>query len=161
MIPLSNLDIDQFKHALVEEGLDAGDLDADAVESLIKNPILEPIFPMVVLVFAFLKDIIDAGGATVILIPLTTTTSIAISASLIAWVLGKANVGGGGAWWKKFLLRKILQRMGFVIVLEMIPGLQIIPATTLFVFWVYSNEKNMHDAVKGAMEKMKHLLPQF
>ncbi len=133
---------------------DKGENFEDGDEKLLaSNPPQKPSFPYIIMMLAISKDLIDIpGDLSGIGIIATTAFSFVISLVLFMWVLGKL----GGGWWKKKIIRWLWKRYVYTIILEFIPGFQIIPATTIFVFMAYHHEKKIVKLLNLALEEFRN-----
>lgn len=126
-------------------------LSTDEIKGILKDPPGEPVFPMLMFVGAAMKDVVDSADISGIGIVVTTVFSIIFNTFLFIWVRSRGGSGGVS----KAMIRKILQRLAATIVVEFIPLLKIIPATTLFVLWVHSQDKALFTFIRGVMGRMK------
>jgi hypothetical protein len=148
----NNPDLD-LDNAINEAKLSKNDLGLsnDQVKQIWKDPPGEPIFPMLMFISAFIKDVVDTADITGVGIILTTAFSLVFNTILFVWVIGRGGTGGAS----KVVVKRVLRRLPFTVVVEFIPGLKIIPATTLFVLWVHSKEMKFSVFFRDLLERMK------
>lgn len=146
---------DNFKEEYGEE--DAID-ENDFREININKP-EEPGFPYFIFGLSLLKDGLDiviaiisiftAGIALTILIWIIWISSLIIGVIIWIWIFSKAP----------FQRKKIFQKMKTSLIgsfiLEMIPGLDAIPSTSINVFLIYKHEKEITTKTAGILEKLK------
>jgi hypothetical protein len=114
-----------------------------------KTPL--PPFPYFIFTIAVLKDIVDViATITVVGIVLSMALSFLFALILFMWTMGKMS----GGWWKKKLINYILVRYGITIIIEFIPGVNIIPTTTIFILMAHYRETKIVKLMNLALEKM-------
>lgn len=110
-----------------------------------------PPFPYFIFTIAVLKDIIDViATITVVGIVLSVALSFLFALILFFWTMGKMS----GGWWKKRLIKYLLIRYGITIAIEFIPGVNIIPTTTIFILMAHYHETKIVKLLNTALEKM-------
>lgn len=111
----------------------------------------KPSFPYLIFAVAVLKDIVDVVATlSIIGVPFAFALSFPMSLILFIWVMGKMS----GGWWKKMLIRGILVRLGITIGIEFIPGVNIIPTTTVFILMTHYREKKVVKLLNSGLELM-------
>ncbi len=128
------------------------DFEEGDTELLIKNPPKKPDFPFLIFPLAVLKDIVDFADLTGIGAIFTTVTSFVIAVILFIWLLGKMQ----GGWWKKGMIRWLWKRYALAIVIEFIPGLKMIPATTILILMAHFRETKIAQLMNSALERLRH-----
>lgn len=123
---------------------------AKDVDSMRAEPPKETSFPVIMLTLAIIKDVLDAFTLTGVGYLLSFLASFFIGMALFLWLLNK----GGGAW-KARLLRKLMVRFGVIIVLDAIPGLNLVPAYTVFIILTYYREKKVVKLFWEAVEVLE------
>ncbi|MFW5887351.1 MAG: tripartite tricarboxylate transporter TctB family protein [Bacteriovoracia bacterium] len=104
----------------------------------------KPIFPIMIMGVAVFKDFIDfiqLTGAGIIITILTTLITFVI---FFIWMLNKSTSGG---WWKRRLMKVLWKRLSIWLlgaaIIEAIPLLGFLPATSIFVLMVHHEEKKI------------------
>lgn len=128
-----------------EEGIEFA---ADDVETLLEGEQPLPQFPMLMVSMAAVKDIFDSLDFTGVGIILTTILSVIFGVTIALWMLGKMK----GGWWKKALIRWFWNRYMLAFIIEFIPGLKIVPATTILVLMAHYRELKLVKLLNGALE---------
>ncbi len=126
------------------ENLEKGD-----ITLLLKNTPTEPSFPFIMVTLAVIKDILDIPGElSIIGIVATTILSVFISLILLFWCLGKLS----GGWWKKKIIGWLWTRYIFAVLIEFLPFMKMIPATTIFILMAHNKEKKIVKLLNFALE---------
>lgn len=141
--------LEEIRGMFKDEGEDFEEGDT---ELLIKNPPQKANFPFLIFPLAVLKDIVDALDLTGVGAIFTMVTSFVLVIILFIWFLGKMQ----GGWWKKKMLTWLLKRLGLVIVIECIPLLKIIPATTILILMAHFRETKIVGLMNSALERLRH-----
>jgi hypothetical protein len=124
-----------------------GDADEDEVANAIENEETEaslasppqmPSFPTIIVTLALLKDfIIDPADLTIVGYILLLPIKLLIVVIIFLWCWGKIS----GTWWKKPLSRWLLRRYVPMICAELLPFVDMVPWTTVFVLMGHYKEK--------------------
>lgn len=127
-------------------------LDSETAEKLVTESAPKlPGFPFLWAGLAFIKDALDAiATISVIGIIFTYPLSIGLGVALFLWTLGKMS----GGWWKKAIIRWVWVRFGLVLIIEMIPFVQIIPANTIFILMVHYKETKIVKLLNRGLEAL-------
>lgn len=125
--------------------------DGDLRNLLATSPEKAPPFPVVIFIFALLKDLIDTAELTIIGIVITKILTIIFAVILFFWILGKAS----GGWWKKKVIKWLWKRYVAVIIIELIPIVGLIPANAIFVLMAHKRETKVVKAINFALEELK------
>lgn len=108
-----------------------------------------PSFPALIFSLALIKDVLD--------VPLDLTVVAAIFASILSvfcglalafWMLGKMS----GAWYKRGMIKWFWRRFALVMVIEFIPGLQLIPANVVLVWMAHNRENKAVQLLNNSLE---------
>jgi len=76
--------------------------------------------------------------------------SIIIAAIIFVWIISK-----GKAPWKKKHVRKTIERFVVANLADLVPFLNLLPIETIFVFMVYSDEKQLTENIRGAFTRLQ------
>lgn len=128
-------------------------LDESDVKLLTEAPPVQPDFPFIMVGIAVLKDLLDTLDLTLIGIVFTTVFSFLIAFVLFFWFFGKMS----GARWKKKLIKRLWKKYIIAIVIEFIPFMKIIPATTILVFMAHYKEVELVKLANQGLEELKRL----
>jgi ABC-type phosphate/phosphonate transport system permease subunit len=109
-----------------------------------------PSFPVLIFGLAAIKDAVDMLDLTVIGAVVVFFFSVIFAIILGIWTYGKIS----GGWWKKALIKKILQRYAICITLEMIPFVQLVPTTMVFVLLAHYHETKIAKLFNEALEQL-------
>ncbi|MFZ2253154.1 MAG: hypothetical protein WAW13_03205 [Minisyncoccia bacterium] len=132
-----------------EETIDAGDTEILREMKTEKVPL--PPFPYFIFSIALLKDIVDViATITLVGIVLSMALSFLFALILFIWTMGKMS----GGWWKKKLINYILVRYSITIAIEFIPGVNIIPTTTIFILMAHYRETKIVKLLNLALEEL-------
>lgn len=154
---MSEADVRRLYHS-VRNILKSGDFrttDSDVRElSEIKTRKMEdPDFPYFILIIAVLKDIVDVvATATLVGVAVSMALSFLFSLILFFWTLNKI---GGWFGYKKKMVGWLLRRCGIVIIIEFIPGLNIIPTTTIFILMAHYRETKVVKLINLALGELQ------
>ncbi len=107
-------------------------------------------FPILIFGGAFIKDLLDALDFTIVGMIFVFFFTIIFSFILSLWCLGKIS----GGFWKKAMIKWLLKRVGIFLVLEFVPFLQIVPATTVFVLMVHYRETKIAKIMNEGLEQL-------
>jgi hypothetical protein len=88
-------------------------------------------FPFILFSAAAFKDVLDALDTTGFGILLTTTLSLLIAVVLYIWAMSHLGIGGARA------TKRTAIRIASTIIIEFIPFVKIIPATSVFVYMTW------------------------
>lgn len=106
-------------------------------------------FPMLILIMAAAKDLLDLPlELTFVGILITTVLSLMITLVLIFWFFGKMS----GVWYKKILIKWLWKRLLLTIIIEMLPFAKIIPATTILVLMAHHKENKLVQVFNRGLE---------
>lgn len=122
------------------------------LKEILQDPPKEPVFPVNMLTFAAIKDVIDSADISGVAIIVTTIFSLFFNTILFFWVTGR---GGSGAM-SRTLMRVLIKFLVGVIIVEFIPVVKIIPATTLFVLWVHTKETELVKFIDSILKNLKN-----
>lgn len=95
----------------------------------------KPRFPIIIFTLAVIKDILD--------VPLDISVAGVIAATIFSFLIGIVIFFWGFGKtkrWQSKLFKGFVKRWGIMFVIEIIPGLQVIPATAIFVFLTHFRE---------------------
>ena len=115
---------------------------AEETEELTYNPPKEESFPMLIIMVAIFKDMIDLGSFGLLGI-ITSPIFIMI---LFFWRFGKSN------YIRRKLTKWILRRYIAAFVIGIIPGLNILPEATILVLLIHYREKKVVQEFYKALE---------
>ncbi|MEN9920275.1 MAG: hypothetical protein RL538_168 [Candidatus Parcubacteria bacterium] len=118
---------------------------------LVSKPPKMPSFPILIVLMAIFKDVIDFLNLTIIAAPIPIIASFIVGMVLFFWVLGKAS----GGWWKKKLIKWLWKRYVIALVVELIPLVNIVPTTTIFILLAHYREKKIVKAINLALEQLR------
>lgn len=113
-----------------------------------------PSFPAIMLAIAITKDLLDGLSLTIIAAPLTSLNSFILGFILFMWMLGKMR----GKWWKKQVIKILWRRLAFFLLIELLPGINIIPTMTILVLMVHYRETKVVKAFNGLLEAYRKIL---
>lgn len=131
------------------ETIDDGDMEIIREMKTEKVPL--PPFPYFIFSIALLKDIVDViATITLVGIVLSMALSFLFALILFIWTMGKMS----GGWWKKKLINYILVRYSITIAIEFIPGVNIIPTTTIFILMAHYRETKIVKLLNLALEEL-------
>lgn len=120
------------------------------VEFFQDNPPEKPSFPIVMLTFAFVKDIVDVlVNLTIILAVLTSVFSLCFSVVLFAWVYFRT--GSGGSVQRK-MIRWVWTRYIVTVLIEFVPFVNIIPTNTILILMVHNKETKLVQLIEQSLE---------
>lgn len=130
-------------------GEDISDDDIDQIT--IQKP-TAPRFPFIILTLAIIKDLLDfPANLLVIGVPVSMMAAFAMNVVLFFWILGKVRFKG----FRKRFIRWVLSRAWITALLEMIPFVQIVPVTTIFILMVHFKEKKIVKLFDLALEELR------
>lgn len=116
-----------------------------------KKPKMPP-FPAIIFTIAIIKDIVDGlVTATIVGIVVSEIFSVLFAFVLFVWVFYKGQATNRGLY-RKYLLGWISS-----VIVELIPGVQVVPAEGMFVFWVYYMERRAVAKERKVLKKLKKL----
>lgn len=115
------------------------------------RPVPEPGKPYLIYMLAVIVDVLNVLEFTFVLILPIKIISFVFLIIIMAWMFGKL----GGAWWKKRLFSKLWKRYIITFLIEIIPIVAIIPATTFFVLIAHHHEKKIVILFNKTLEMMK------
>lgn len=134
-----------------EGGETIDDGDVGIIRELKTEKVPLPPFPYFIFSIALLKDIVDViATITLVGIVLSMALSFLFALILFFWTMGKMS----GGWWKKRLINYILVRYGITIAIEFIPGVNIIPTTTIFILMAHYRETKIVKLLNLALEEL-------
>lgn len=132
-------------------GQEITDSEVRELSELKTKSIDTPPFPYFIFCIALLKDVIDVVATLIIVgIPFAFALSFLMALVLFFWVMGKMS----GGWWKKRLIRSILVRYGIMVAIEFIPGVSIVPTTTIFILMAHFREEKLVKLLNRGLEQM-------
>jgi hypothetical protein len=133
-------------------GFGADDSDIRELSEMRAGKVEKPSFPYFILIIAVLKDIVDVvATATLVGVVFSIALSFLFSLILFFWTLGKIN---GMFGYKKKMIGWLLRRCGVVIIIEFIPGVNIIPTTTIFILMAHYRETKVVKLINLALEEL-------
>jgi len=115
---------------------------------MLQGPPEKPQFPVMIASMAVLKDILDSIDATGFGIIVTTFTTIGISLVIALWMLGKMS----GGWWKGRMIKWFWNRYLLMFIVEFIPFLKFVPATTVLVLMAHYKETRVVKLLNSGLE---------
>ncbi|MEK7176962.1 MAG: hypothetical protein AAB719_01540 [Patescibacteria group bacterium] len=131
--------------------------DGDA-KRLVEDPPQHSDFPFMILVVAMAKDTLDWVGTALALTIIgiivwifVYIVGLVLALALFMWCFSKSS----GGWWKKKIIRYLWIRYALAMCIELIPGLNLIPANTIFILMVHYREKKIVKLFNLALEEMK------
>ncbi len=107
-------------------------------------------FPYFMVGMAITKDILDLLDFTGVGIIVASLLGILISMVLAFWSWHKM----GGWWWKKMIISWFWKRFFLDVLIDITPGLQLIPSTTILVLMTHYREKKVVKLLNMALDKM-------
>lgn len=119
---------------------------------LITNRPVKPDFPFGIFFLAVVKDVLDALQLTILLALLVLVITLPILLILAFWFHNKMS----GVWWKKKLLAKFWKRFAPAALIESLPLVGLIPATTILVLMAHHSETKFVQMLNGALESLRH-----
>jgi len=136
------------------EGFDDVDYsDGDAVISATLPS--QPSIPVMVLLLAMAKDIIDAVLVLVVLVsgglffPITMIAGFFVATFfgvvIIAWAYGKSSMI------RKWLLKRVVIKVILFSIIGLIPGINILPESTILVLLIYRSESKRVNEIRESM----------
>lgn len=125
-------------------------LNDDVDELLIRGKETVPRFPFNIFCIALIKDILDGLSLTGVGLILTVLATIPISLILFFWLFNKIH----GGWWKKGVIKWLWKRYFLTIIVEFIPGFQLVPATTIFVLMAHHKENKVVKLFNRMLDKL-------
>ena len=139
--------LEQAKEIIQEGGHDISD---EEVKHVVQNPPSQVEFPQNMLILAVIKDLLDViltlTGVGIVVVFIYSLFYFIIS---IDWTLKRANKLGFA---KKFVIRKLLNRMLLSSAAEVIPGLDVLPLATVFLLLNHYSEKRFVQLLIRAVE---------
>ena len=143
---------ERIREIFKDRGENLDNKDEESLLSADEKPII-PDFPFIIVMLAILKDVAIDGPLTFSIIfgIFTPIVSFALAVILFFWVLGKLS----GGWWKKKLIRWIWMRYIAAIAIELIPWINAIPATTIFILMAHYRNKKLVQLFDLALEELK------
>ncbi|MCR4285694.1 MAG: hypothetical protein NUW00_02235 [Candidatus Kaiserbacteria bacterium] len=128
----------------------------EALEMKLKD-VTAPGFPYFIFFIALTKDIVDVVvTVTVIGIVISMALSFLCALILFIWTMEKLGVSGGKLQKKR--VQGILIKYGLSTGIEFIPGINVIPTTTIFVLLTYLQEAKISRLHKFALNKIQRRL---
>lgn len=124
--------------------------DEDVRQMATERPPSIPSFPLLMVTAGLIKDAVDVLDLTIVGVIAAFFFSIVFAFIMFFWSLGKIS----GGWWKKGMIKWVLRRAGIVLILEIFPFIQIIPATTVFILLAHYHETKI---AKLFNEGLEHL----
>ncbi len=131
------------------KGEQFGDEEAKQLLGEGKKPTI-PDFPVLIFGLAAVKDALDVLDLTIVGTIVVFFFSVIIAIILAIWTFGKIS----GGWWKKALIKKILVRYGICIAIELIPFVQMVPTTMVFVLLAHYHETKIAKLFNEALERI-------
>lgn len=126
---------------IYEEGANDEITEEEFNEITIKKPDKSRL-PTFVLSVALLKDIADFGFMGYIILPI-------FSVIVFFWLLSKST------WIRKRLIRKYILRAVVALIIALIPFVDYLPESAIFVYLVYRSEFGLFKKVVDALEKFE------
>lgn len=152
---LSLSSIREFGDIFEKGGIRLNDSELREVLEMKLRDVNTPGFPYFIFTIALTKDIVDAiATITVVGIVLSMALSFLCALILFIWTMQKLGVRGGTLQKKR--VHGILIKYGLSTGIEFIPGLNVIPATTIFVLMTYFQEAKISKLHKFALTKIRH-----
>lgn len=146
---------DNFKEEYGEE--DA--IDENDFREIIINKPEEPSFPYFIFGLAILKDGLD------IIIAIISVFTAGIALTILIWIIWISSLIVGVIIWiwifsKSTLIRKMIIKILLtplvLLILEMIPGLNALPMSSITVFFIYRSEKGIVKKIIDSLEKVEN-----
>lgn len=145
-------DTREVKDAVDDFEKESGEELSDKAEELLaKGDEKVPKFPFFILSIALLKDIIDMLDFTIVGIIIVEIAMLPLSVILFLWLFNKIH----GGWWKKGLIKWLWNRYILTMIVEFIPGFQLVPATTIFVLMAHHKESKAVKMFNRMLEKLR------
>ena len=115
-----------------------------------KTPL--PPFPYFIFTIAVLKDLTDVvATATIIGSVITPALSFLCALILFIWTMGKIS---GWFGQKKKIIAKVIIKFFIMFGVELVPGVNIIPTTVIFVLMAQYDETKIVKLINKALEQM-------
>lgn len=150
-----NQTLGKVKEIFRKEGEEFEDSDA---KRLAEDPPTHSDFPFMILAVAIAKDALDWVGTGLALTVIgiivwifVYIVGLVLALVLLMWCFGKTS----GGWWKKRIIRYLWIRYILAMCIELVPGLNVVPANTIFVLMVHYREKKIVKLFNLALEEMK------
>lgn len=132
---------------LLEEIEDGKIQDFEIEEVVVAHPDPHiPEFPYFMLSVAILKDVFDSLDFTGYGAIITTIFSILFAIILFMWMFGKLG------FLRKKLAKWFIRRIIFVLLIELIPVLKILPMFTILIFLTHYREKRVVEELFMVLE---------
>ncbi len=111
-----------------------------------------PTFPIFILIAALFKDILDIPtNLSLVAALLSSIFGFFLSMIIFFWIFGKMN----GKWWKKRLIKWLWKRYVLAMIVEMLPGISLVPLATIFVLMAHYREKKIVILANKALEALR------
>ena len=124
--------------------------DTDATPELKGALPSEPSFPVIIFILAITKDVLDwPANLSVVLAVFASVLSFVIGIIIFLWLLGKLG------FFKKQLLKWAWKRFIVVIAAEIIPGLNMLPWATVFVYLAHKKETKLVRLLFASLERLQ------
>lgn len=108
-----------------------------------------PSFPVFIFSLALIKDLLDVPlDLSVVAALFASILSVFVGITLALWMFGKMS----GAWYKRGMIKWFWRRFALVMIIEFIPGLQLIPANTVLVWMAHNRENKAVQLLNNALE---------
>ena len=125
------------------------ELGEEDINQMLKDPPSSPSFPIFIVTTAIIKDFLDfPGEALIVTIVLTTIASFGMGIIILFWMLGKMS----GGFWKKAMIKWFWKRYLLAMMLELIPFVKMVPATTILVLMAHYRETKLVKLMNGGLE---------
>jgi hypothetical protein len=119
-------------------------------ELLITDRPIKPPFPAGIFFLALVKDVLDVLQLTLLLSLLVLVITLPVLLILAFYFYGKMS----GAWWKKKLIKKLWLRFATTALIESMPLVGLIPATTILVLMTHYSETSLVKAINAGLERL-------
>ncbi len=131
---------------------DQGEVFGVEIEAMLSSIAEKPSFPIFILVFAIIKDILDAPlGLSLIFTILTSILSLFLSLILYMWVSSRLS----GGVWKRGMIGWMWTRYIAVVLIEFIPLVNIVPAYTIFILMAHNKENKIVQLFNDSLEMIQ------
>ncbi len=151
--PEAQQSLAQIRQAFTSAHEELSDSDVRDLSNTKHKQLSQPGFPYFIFTVAVLKDILDVI-ATVTLIGIVVSMALSFLCALILFIWTLSKLHGTGHVQKK-LAKRILIKYGLSTGIEFIPGINVIPTTTVFVLLAYFDEKKLVGLFNLAHKKLR------
>lgn len=154
-----DVSFEDFKNRYYEEEEPQdNEIDEDKFEDMKENPPETPSFPGIIFFAACVKDLFDIIYTILLFIPiLNLATSalifllwifnIILAIVIWVWIFNKST------FIRKQIIKKMVAKLIIPLIVEFLPGLNVIPTATITVFLIYRSEKGIVKKIVDAFEK--------